>query len=130
MSRAALDWSEVMEWFGCIPHFHDDEVISIDLRRDPEPSVISIRAFMMTPEVDSHGYYVLDKHATVKFTLNSILEQELDGWNHQNAIMNLEITDVDTAWRLEINPAYGVGGYFVAESITMKIEPVIEANRS
>ncbi len=130
MSKSPLDWSEVIEWFGGIPRFHDNEVISIDLRRDPEPSVISIRAFRMTPEVDSRGYYVLDKHATVMFTLKGILEQELDGWNHQNAIMNLEITEVDTGWRLEMDPAYGVGGYFIAESITMKIEPVVEANES
>ena len=54
----------VISWFGYWPGFHDSKII--DLRLGPD-SVLRLRAFEMTDELDAAGFYKLQKHCTVSF---------------------------------------------------------------
>ncbi|GGZ35241.1 Imm50 family immunity protein [Asticcacaulis endophyticus] len=123
MEKDEIDWSAVTNWFGHMHNFHDAEVVSIDIRRDPEPSVIRIYAFRMNSDTDEHGYYRLDLHALVTFSITGIREFEIQNWNQQNALMCLEISKAENGYRLEMEGAYGVDGYLIAESISVTLEP-------
>jgi hypothetical protein len=126
MSGNTLDWSAVTEWFGHVPRFHDCEVVSIILRRDPEPSEICIHAFVMTPETDARGYFITEKHALVTFTLTYVLDLDFEGWNHQNALESITTEPVDNGHCLIFEPAHGVGGEITAMSIIISLHPVAQ----
>jgi hypothetical protein len=79
------DGSDLVAWFGCVPSFHDAEIVRLDLHRRA-PSTLSIHAWNMTKEVDDRDYLVLDNHAVVTFLLEDILDLQLDGFSHQNVI--------------------------------------------
>jgi len=49
----------LIEWFGRIPRFHDAEVVDISIAAKT-PTIIRIRAWIMTDRVDDRGYFVLD----------------------------------------------------------------------
>ncbi len=121
--QTEIDWSAVIGWFGEMPRFHDAEVVSLELHRDPRPSHLRLYAFRMNSDLDERGYYRLDLHALVTFTLSGILEMEIDNWNHQNALMSLTITTADEGHRLELESAYGVDGWITAKNISILIEP-------
>ncbi len=124
MENNEIDWTQVVEWFGYKPKFHDSEVVSIELRRSPDPSIIRIHAFQMTSEVDESGYFVLDKHALITFNLTDIEEQNFSDWNHQNALMGIDMSVTPSGHRLEMEAAYGINGYIVAKHITIEVQPV------
>ncbi|WP_157405654.1 Imm50 family immunity protein [Asticcacaulis benevestitus] len=123
MEENQLDWGPVIRWFGHVPLFHDAEVVSIELRRDPIPSIVRLFAFRMNSDIDERGYYRLDLHALVTFSLSGIGRVELDDWNHQNALQSLEIKKVDDAYQLDMVGAYGVHGLIAAKSIAVQVEP-------
>jgi len=78
----------------------------------------------MTSEVDESGYFILDKHALVTFNLISVREQNFSEWNHQNALMGLDISTTLNGHRLEMEAAYGVDGYVVANHIAIEVQPI------
>ena len=117
-----MDWAPVIKWFGYRFGFHDAEVVSIDLRRRPEPSRIRLHAWHMTSEIDEKGYFRLERHALVTFTLTDIVEQFLEEWNHQNVLMGLVITEVPEGLRMELDSTFGVGGHFIARNISVSVE--------
>ena len=121
--QAEIDWSAVIGWFGSIPRFHDAEVVSLELLREPKPSHLRLYAFRMNSDLDERGYYRLDLHALVTFTFSGILEMEIGNWNHQNALMSLTIAKADEGHRLELEGAYGVDGSITAKNIAVSIEP-------
>jgi hypothetical protein len=117
-----LDWMPVVQWFGFLPNFHDAQVISIDLRRAPEPSVIRVDAWRTLKEVDERGYFKMDRRAVVRFVLMNIVRQEFDGWNHQNVLNKLTVTEEPDGQLLSLESTFGVDGYLVAKHITVEIE--------
>ncbi|WKL57288.1 Imm50 family immunity protein [Asticcacaulis sp. ZE23SCel15] len=123
MEQDVIDWSAVTAWFGHIPRFHDAEVVSIEICRDPDPSVIRLYTFRMNPDTDERGYYRLDLHALVTFSVKGISELEIGNWNHQNALLELKVTRCDSGLKLDMEGAYGVDGYLIAESISVTLEP-------
>ena len=64
----ALDGGpDVISWLGFIPDFHDAKVKRIEFSGGL--GVIEIDAFRMTSEVNSKGYFILDKQALVSLHL-------------------------------------------------------------
>jgi hypothetical protein len=122
MTRA--HWAAVEAWFGRIPSFHDCEVVSIDLHRAPEPSIVCVHAFLMTPELDDQGYYVLDKHALVSFRLFEVREVNIMDWNHQNVLDSIAIEDVENGFRLMLEGTYGADGHITAAAVEIAVHPV------
>ena len=116
-------WQDVVSWFGFEQTFHDSEVVSIDLRRDPEPSVMRIHAFRVTRKTDEKGYYVLDRHAIVSFHMSGITHQELVGWNDRNYLFSLDISRTDDGLRIHMETSYGVAGTLCVKELRFTIEP-------
>lgn len=79
-------WKAVIDWFGYTPNFHDAEVVSVDLRRAPEPSQVRLHAWRTNSDVTEAGHYRQDRHALVTFTILGITSLKLEGWNHQNVL--------------------------------------------
>ena len=123
---------ELRAWFdGRVPSFHDAEVLSVTLDRAEPSCVLRVHAFQMTSEVNSDGVYILKNHAVVTFRIGAITAMELDGFNHQNALMGLSITsgqtevfggDVVEIFRIELDPAYGLAGFVEGQSLSIGFE--------
>lgn len=79
-----------------------------------------IHGWEMTSEVDTRGYYILQKHHLVQFRFEGLGESDLSGFNHQNAIFGLRISKADgdgaERIRVEFEHAYGLCGHFTAVS--------------
>ena len=103
-------WRYLIDWFGHSPNFHDAEVLSVDLRREPEPSVLRVHAWRTNADVDANGFFRLDRHATVTFTIEGITALRLDTWNHQNVLAELRISEAEGAYTLHMPSSYGMEG--------------------
>jgi hypothetical protein len=115
--------------FGYWPSFHDAEVLELHLLRgnvQPEkgmyefPSLtLNIHLWRLTKEVDAKGYLVLRDHTltTLKFT-DVAAEFQMQGFNHQNAMMSLSIERRERSegtaplFAVTIAPAFGMGASF------------------
>ncbi len=122
-NTADLRWKAVIAWFGYKPNFHDSEIMSIELRRAPEPSVVRVHVWRTLDETDAAGYFRQDRHAVVSFVLKDIKQLELRGWNHQNVLSALHIIEEPEGTVLVLEDIYGVEGEFVARDILLEIEP-------
>jgi hypothetical protein len=94
------DSAKLTSVFGCWPSFHDAEVISISLDRDPQNHratlTAAIHVFEMTSEVSEKDTYVCRHHSIVSIRFVEIDELTLASFNHQNALMGLEIEDISS----------------------------------
>jgi hypothetical protein len=115
--------------FGYWPSFHDAEVLWLRLDRQgvgdgrgPTLEAV-IHAFEITPEVGPDGYYVLRHHVLVHLRFHDVVELRLDGFNQQNALFGLSITDLtQREWehvRFEVSfdSSFGVGAAFQCHEI-------------
>ena len=116
-------WKAVIEWFGYKPNFHDAEVLSIELRRAPECSIVRVHVWRTGREIDEKGYFLHDRHAIVSFIIKDIVRQELRDWNYQNVLSLLHVTDEPDGPTLTLEGIYGVEGDIVAREISIEIEP-------
>jgi len=121
--------SKVMDAFGYFPTFHDAEVIWVKLNRNSSPGVewpvptleFVLHGWEMTQEVNEKGYYVLTKHHLVHFMFSGIDHVNLQHFNHQNAIFELRINEIENPadhakLEIEICHAHGLNGTFRAVS--------------
>ena len=115
-------WSELIDWFGYSPNFHDAEILSIDLRREPEVSTIRIHVWRTNDDVTPEGFYRLDRHAIATFSLWGIRSLQMEGWNHQNALWELRIDSGAEGFTLHMPTANGLEGEIVAARISVAIE--------
>jgi hypothetical protein len=124
MSDAEIEgWSDLIDWFGHSPSFHDAEVVSVELRREPEPSVLRVHAWRTNEDLDANGFFRLDRHATVTFTINGITALRLDTWNHQNVLAELWVTSAENGYTLHMPSSYGMEGEISAKAISVTVEP-------
>ena len=61
-----------------LPSFHAAEILSLHLRRTGQ-SVLRLHGWINTGAVGQDGYFVLDRHAIVTFTLSGVMELQLVG---------------------------------------------------
>ena len=97
--------SNLVEWFGHVPNFHDAEIVRFSLHRRA-PSVLTIHAWNTTREVNNRGYRVLDKQAVVTFALEDVMDLQLEGFSHQNVISGLHLRRAPE--RPDRRPFYGL----------------------
>lgn len=111
--------------FGDWPSFHDAEVLGIRLARGAPgegnccPTLEAmIHVFEMTGEVDDCGFYVLRHHVLVHFRFTEVVELVLEGFNEQNALEDLSLTDLRdrqmerVKWQVCFDSSYGVSASF------------------
>tara|TARA_B100000614_G_scaffold256097_1_gene274124 strand:- start:47 stop:508 length:462 start_codon:yes stop_codon:yes gene_type:complete len=121
--------SKVTDAFGYFPTFHDAEVIWVTLNRNSSPGVewpvptleFLLHGWEMTSEVNEKGFYVLTKHHLVHFKFSGIDHMNLQHFNHQNAIFELSITEIEkptdhAKLEVQISHAHGLNGAFRAVS--------------
>ena len=116
-------WEAVIGWFGYKPNFHDCEVLSVELRRAPEPSAVRVHAWRTLEETEANGVFRCDRHAIVSFVLKDIVRLELRGWNHQNVLSRIHVIENPEGAILALEDIYGVEGEIVAREILVEIEP-------
>ena len=112
----------LIAWFGEWPSFHDAEILELRLRRAGS-SHCHIHTWKMTHEIDTNGYYVLEKHVVVTFTIDNIEELSLEGFNRQNVLSGLEVSQTEDLVSLTLEPCYGLGGYLTAKSVIVSFVP-------
>ena len=81
---------------------------------------------------------VLDRHAIVTFTLEGIMDLQLDGFSHQNVIMGLVLrrapdrperhgylsqVPLPEDVEIELEPCFGMSGLIRARSVAITFEP-------
>ena len=115
-------WSALVDWFGYDPNFHDAEVVAIDLRRDPDPSLVRVHVWRTNPDVDENGYYRMDRHALATFTIKGITASSLRWWNHQNVLAGLSAGRTDAGCFLSLGGEHGVDGEIEAAEISVSVD--------
>jgi hypothetical protein len=127
---------ELLAWFGEEPTFHDAEVISLSLSRTG-PSELKIHGWIATDDVDPNGYIVLDKHAIVTFSLEGVMDLQLDGFSGQNVVGGLVLRYATDRGRsgyypmpedprdieIELIPCYGLDGFIRAKKVALSFSP-------
>lgn len=126
----------LLAWFGEVPTFHDAEIISLSLNRQGR-SELKIHGWIRTDKADPNGYVVLDKHAVVTFSLENVMDLQLDSFSPQNVINALvlgrakdrgrgayhgtpaEPDDID----IELLPCYGLDGFIRAKKVEISFIP-------
>jgi hypothetical protein len=114
--------------FGYWPTFHDAEILGFHLDRGdvrPDDGVfkfpiltLRVHIFDMTREVDSRGYFVLRHHTLTTLKFSDVHELKAEGFNHQNAIMELVILEKTRTegpspyFAVTVEPAFGMGVVF------------------
>jgi hypothetical protein len=121
--------------FGRWPSFHDAEVISIELFRDPsgtnEPSLkAKIYVFEATREIDDRGFYVLKNHEVVAILFSGIDNSSIAGFNQQNVLSDLVIVDISSRqldqlkFEVHFPSLFGVEAEFKCRAIEVEtVEP-------
>ena len=104
----------LIEWFGHVPHFHDAYLLDITLATKG-PSTLRVHAFQITDRVDDQGYFILDKHVVVIFSLDEVSCVALTDFNLPGIIFDLEITHGDLGFELVWSGSYGVSGTLRAQ---------------
>ena len=112
--------------FGRFPSFHDAEVMSVKLERKEKrrlPTLeLTIHVFEMTAVV-VNGSYVLKNHTLVTFLFEEIDGLTLEGFNHQNTLQGLQITDISNRqleslkFEVSIDGNFGLEGEFACKTI-------------
>jgi hypothetical protein len=90
--------ADLVRWFGHVPSFHDAEILSLHLRRKAQ-SVLRLHGWTNTGTVGQDDYYVLDRHAIVTFTLNEVMDLQLDSFSIQNVIGSLVLRRAPAIFR-------------------------------
>ncbi|MBO0140690.1 hypothetical protein JZX87_05850 [Agrobacterium sp. Ap1] len=133
---------ELLAWFGELPTFHDAEIISLSLNRSGA-SELKIHGWIMTDAVDPDGFIKLDKHAIVTFTLEGMMDLQLDGFSGQNVIGGLLLQRATDRGRsdyyalpqdeldieIELLPCYGLDGFIRAKTVAISLVPYEQEKR-
>lgn len=128
--------SELLNWFGRVPSFHDAEIISLALNRKGE-STLLLHGWVGTDKVDEKGYFVLEKHALVTFSIREIFDLQLDGFSHQNVIGSLDLRygapnperqqfytqrDITNAFEITLEPCFGMDGVIRCKGLSVSFK--------
>ena len=117
--------------FGRFPSFHDAEIHQLNHvcgeTRSFTPTLFAlIHVFEMTSEVDEKKRYVLENHVLVEFRFSKVNNLEIAGFNHQNVLQFLEITetaeteDAETEFEVLFEGIFGVSAKFHCETISIE----------
>jgi hypothetical protein len=114
--------------FGYWPSFHDAEVLDLHFWRgniqtekgiyDFPVLTLTIHVWELTKEVDPQGHLVLRRHTLTTLRFYDVDDFQMQGFNHQNAIMGLLLTSEQRTegpspyFAVEVEPAFGMGASF------------------
>jgi len=127
VSRFIKNSDLITHIFGGWPSFHDAEIESVLLTREGEESPrmeVAIHHWTMTREVDAQGNYVLKNHTLSTLRFSGLSGLELDSFNEQNVLWDLEISTSDdpkdeVPFSVSMPSSYGCHGSFRCKRITV-----------
>ena len=110
--------------FGYWPSFHDAEVMELKFWRgevNPEVGLytfpvltVKLHLWEMTNDVNTKGFLVLQKHTLATIRFHDVLKSRIEGFNHQNAILGLDIGQEERSegpspvFQVSFRPAFGI----------------------
>ena len=112
----------LIDWFGCVPHFHDAVLLEIVLNSKGR-STLRIHAWQMTDKLDARGYFVLDKHIVVTILLEEVTYIALSDYDLPGIIFDFEVTRTDEGVQLAWDGSYGVEGTLRAKKAQFDLRP-------
>lgn len=114
--------------FGHWPSFHDAEVIELHFCRgdgDPERKrsvfpvlTLKVHLWELTRDMDEDGFLVRRHHTLANLRFHDVDEFSMDGFNHQNAILELVIEQGKRGdgpspfFAVRIEAAFGISASF------------------
>ena len=126
---------KVVAWFGCVPHFGDAEVLSLDLARSGQ-SQLTVHTWMHAATEDGGGPQ--QRHGLVVFEFADIVELQLSDFSPQNVISSLRIRVAEVppqflVWpglakpphliEVTLEPCYGIHGRIRAKGLSLSVSP-------
>ena len=112
----------IIDWFGCVPRFHDAEVLQIVLRSDAS-STLRIHAWNITEDIDTEGYFKTDAHAVVTIVLDGVSCVELSEFHLPGIILDMKFAQVENFWEIAWSSSYGIEGKVRAVRVRFDLEP-------
>ena len=110
--------------FGYWPSFHDAEVVDLLFWRGDSRIengiygfpvlTLTIHVWELTKEVDAEGYLVLRHHTLTRLRFSDVEDFQMQGFNHQNSIMELKVRSAERSERpspyfiVEVEPTFGI----------------------
>ena len=121
-------FDQVVKHFGKWPSFHDAVVerFTLDLQGI---SLISLRTWNISPEVDERGYFRTTDHATINFGLAQISAFELSGSDLYagGILFGLRIDHEGDGFLIELDPSLGPGGWISCRGIHFELRVIEDA---
>lgn len=127
---SVLGAEQLVAVFGYWPSFHDAELLWLRLDRQSNiedyygPTLETlVHAFERTSDVGADGCYVLRHHVLVHLRFSDVVELQLEGFNHQNALTELSLTDLrdrhmeQVKWSVRFESAFGVDSSFQCHAV-------------
>lgn len=112
-----------VDWFGCVPRFHDATLLAINLASRTESTLV-IHTWRITDVVDDAGFVVLDRHVVVTIAMEAIRCVSLNYFNKLPAIIfDLGLARVRDRFELTWNSSYGVEGTLQAKQMRIGFVP-------
>ena len=112
----------ITELFGYWPSFHDAEVSSLCLRRN-EPGgwpTVSLWLDVAGPVEVSSSEAKASTLWRVELEFTEVIDNEFDGFNHQNVIFSLSFQQDEDRIICSIETSYGLSGSITARRIAVK----------
>ncbi|RJP26074.1 MAG: hypothetical protein C4520_01210 [Candidatus Abyssobacteria bacterium SURF_5] len=119
----------VTKVFGEWPSFRDGEIVRLTLDRSgPEGPRLEalIYVFLPTGEIDEQGLYMLRHESLVALEFMEVVVEKIAGFNHQNVIFEVIISEIDPAendgrcFEVNIEGPYGCTALFKAKRIFVR----------
>ena len=114
--------AQVLDWFGHAPHFHDAEILSLELGTGAGARM-AIHAWTMTDETDAAGRFILRDHAVVTLTLRGVDAVQLSDFDMGGIIDRLDISRAGSGYAVAWDTAVGVAGRISAAEIALSLSP-------
>jgi|SRR5438309_4504563 len=114
--------SDLLDWFGYWPSFHDAEILELHLN-NVEASVLRVHTWRMTDRVDSSGYFECDKNVVAEFRLCQITKAELYELEGVGVAFGIRFEQTSDGIQVQIDAAYGVSGSITAKQLQIACQP-------
>lgn len=114
----------VIDWFGREPNFHDAKIIGICLIQG-KTSSISLHAWNTTDTVDTKGYFLTEKHATVKIDFEKVDLVELSDFDfeYDGIVYSLELSGSLASTEVSWTSSVGVEGRIKGSGVSISVSP-------
>jgi Immunity protein 50 len=121
MNQIIFDTSELVDWFGEVPNFHDCEIEKIEAIAKYDSLTISVRSFIYIDDVSADGEIIKQRHSLVIFKATGLLKMEISNWYCPNVIGDLSIKVFDHGVAIDIEPAVGMSVSVFARSLSASV---------